>query len=69
MALLRAMLLLQYKGAVQEGEEKKEEGYRRRRKRGKKWIRWTWRGIGISLLHTQLQGESERAAWSRCAQV
>ena len=68
MALLRAILLLHYKGAVQEGEEEKEEGSRRR-KRGKKWIRWTWRGIGISLIHTQLQGERERAAWPWCAQV
>ena len=69
MALLRAILLLHYKGVVREGEEKKEEGNRRRRKRGKKWIRWTWRGIEIILIHTQLQGERQRAAWSWRAQV
>ena len=54
MALWRAILLLHYKGAVQEGEEETEEGSRRR-KRGKKWIRWAWRGIGISLINSQLQ--------------
>ena len=35
MALLRAILLLHYKGAGREGEDEKEEGSRRR-KRGKK---------------------------------
>ena len=52
MALLRAILLLHYKGAVQEGGEEKEEGSRSR-KRERKWIRWAWWGTGISLIHTQ----------------
>ena len=56
-ALLRAILYCTI-GAAHEG-----------RREGKKWIRWAWRGIGISLLHTQLQGERERAAWPWCAQV
>ena len=58
-ALLRAIVYctILYIGAAHEGGERK------------KWIRWTWRGIGTSLIHTQLQGERERAAWPWCAQL